>query len=177
VPVKWTDADILEGCLKQKPQAQRALYEQYGRRMMSVCLRYIPHRPEAEDVFHEAFIKVFGHLADHRGGSLEGWMRRIFVNESINYYNRKYKKRLEDEIASADLVPQAPDALHQLGAEELHRLISDLPAGCRMVFNLYAVEGFEHKEIAQLMGISEGTSKSQFHRARMLLQAKIEPRV
>lgn len=143
--------------------------------MLAVCCRYIPNRMEAEDVFHDAFIKVFKNLDHFRGGSLEGWVRRIMVNESINYYNRQIKNRnFEDIDDRHEDFATSSDALDGLSAEELRQMIAGLPDGCRVVFNLFAVEGYEHEEIAQMLNISSGTSRSQLHRARFLLKTQLK---
>lgn len=170
-----SDEDIIRGCRQGKAQAQKALYEKYSRRMLAVCLRYIPDRMQAEDVFQDAFVKVFEALNQYRDGSLEGWMRRIFVHFSINYYNRRYKKQLAQslDITEAIVPTPWPSALDSLSVDEIMALVNKLPEGCRVVFLLHAIEGYEHAEIAQSLGISEGTSKSQLHRARALLKAQM----
>jgi len=139
--------------------------------MLAVCCRYIPNKMEAEDVFHDAFIKVFKNLPTFRGGSLEGWVRRIMVNESINYYNRQIKnKHFEDIDNCHNDFHTDSDALDDLSIQEIKVMIAQLPEGCGIVFNLFAIEGFEHEEIATMLNISSGTSRSQLHRARMLLK-------
>lgn len=141
---------------------------------MSVCLRYVPDRAQAEDLFQESFFKVFTKLDQFNGQNLEAWMRTIFIREAINYYHRQYKKIYnQSDIEGFDAEGDEPNALLQMQANDLHQLIAGLPEGCRLVFNLYAVEGYDHKEIAGMLEISEGTSKSQLHRARKLLQEKL----
>lgn len=143
--------------------------------MLAVCLRYIPDRPQAEDVFQNAWVKAFQALHQYQGGALEGWLRTIFVHYSINYYNRHYKKRLHQDLADAHetLASTWPSALDSLTLEEIMAQVQRLPEGCKMVFMLHAIEGYEHAEIAELLGIAEGTSKSQLHRARQLLKAQL----
>jgi RNA polymerase sigma-70 factor (ECF subfamily) len=129
---------------------------------------------EAEDVFHDAFIKVYKNLETFRGGSLEGWVRRIMVNESINYYNRQIKNRHFEDINDCQIeFATDGDALDDLSVKEIKGMIARLPEGCRVVFNLFAIEGYEHEEIAKMLDISSGTSRSQMHRARMLLKQRI----
>jgi RNA polymerase sigma factor (sigma-70 family) len=153
---------------------QKALYERLNKKMLAVCCRYINNKMEAEDVFHDAFIKVFKNLATFRGGSLEGWIRRIMVNESINYYNRQIKDKYFEDIDDRhnDFATDT-DAFDELSVADLKAMIARLPEGCRIVFNLFAIEGYEHEEIAKMLNISSGTSRSQLHRARQLLKTTI----
>ncbi len=168
------DQEIIQGCKEGKPSAQKALYEKYRGRMMAVCNRYIPDKALAEDVFSEAFVKVFNSLHLFNGNNPEGWMRKIFVNHAINYYHRQWKKNLHSDLEyAASAEAHWPDALDTMSNQELLEVIAGLPDGCRMVFNLYVIEGYDHNEIAQMLGVSEGTSKSQLHRAKALLRAKL----
>jgi RNA polymerase sigma-70 factor (ECF subfamily) len=129
---------------------------------------------EAEDAFHEAFMKVFNHIDQYQGGSLEGWMRRIFVNTCINYYHKGKNRYLLEDITQKDyLVADFPDVLSQMSADHIHKLINELPTGARVVFNLFVIEGYAHKEIAEMLKLSEGTTKSQLNRAKELLRDKI----
>ncbi|MBX2981061.1 MAG: RNA polymerase sigma factor [Flavobacteriales bacterium] len=143
--------------------------------MFAVCLRYARHRPEAEDLLQEGFVRVFDKLDGFRmEGSLEGWIRRIMVHTCINHLR---KKSVRDEVLGTDHVRErsvAPVALSNLGQEELMGLVQELPAGYRAVFNLYAIEGFDHAEIAALMGFGESTSRSQLAKARQQLQRRLE---
>lgn len=142
--------------------------------MYAVCLRYARHELEAQDLMQEGFIRVFSKLKDFRmEGSLEGWIRRIMVHTAINQYRRKsfQQERFGLEKLPDDPVPA--DALDRLGAEELMGLVNALPDGYRMVFNLFAIEGFDHAEIAELLGCGESTSRSQLAKARRMLQAMI----
>lgn len=165
----------MAGCLENKAAAQEALYNKYGRRMLAVCKRYIPDDAQAEDVFQEAWVKIFKSLHQYRGGVLEGWLRPTFVHYSINYYNRHYKKRLHQDIQAAENLTECPwpNALDSMTAQEIMQAVNQLPEGSRMVFMLHAIEGYDHQEIGQMLGISEGTSKSQLHRARHLLKNKL----
>jgi RNA polymerase sigma-70 factor (ECF subfamily) len=173
-----TETEIIEGCLAKKASAQEKLYELYSRKMMAVCLRYTHSRAEAEDVFHEAFVKVFRSMHQWQGGSFEGWIRRIFVNTAINHYhqNRKYFNQID--TAYAETMVSTPDnAIALLSNQELLELINGLPEGYKMVFNLYVVEGYNHVEIAGMLGIAEGTSKSQLAKAKAHLKKLIEDRL
>lgn len=171
-----SDIQLVKNCLAGKAEAQELLYRRYASRMFGVCLRYAKNKMEAEDIMQEAFIKVYQNLKNFRGdGSLEGWIRRIMVNTSINYYksNLKYLQTMDID----DVTPQENfnvDSIDNIGLKTLLRLIQQLPEGYRVVFNMYVIEGYSHKEIAEELGISESTSKSQLSRARKALQAKIE---
>lgn len=168
------ETEWIEGCKRQDSLAQKRLYEHYSSRMYALCCRYIPSKMEAEDVLITAFTKLFEHIDQFKGeGSFEGWMRRIVVNESLTYLRRNKNMYLETEIEAADRAPDYAKLEDNLQAEDLLRLIGQLPTGYRMVFNLYAIDGYSHKEIADQLGISENTSKSQLSRARALLQKNL----
>ena len=168
------EAQLVKALRKQDPKAQRQVYEKYSSRMLGLCFRYVNEEMVAEDVMIEGFMRVFGKIDQfNEEGSFEGWIRRIMVNEALGHL-RKQKRILEDPLSEeADKVPDYSYADENLNAEELLNLIAELPVGYRTVFNLYAIEGYAHNEIAELMGISESTSKSQLHRARALLQKMV----
>lgn len=170
-----TEKEIIEGCLANKASAQEDLYNLYSRRMMSVCLRYTKSRFEAEDIFHEAFVKVFKNISYWKGGSFEGWVRRIFVNTAINHYHKN--KKFFDHVDASEAefnIPSLDDAISHISTQELLQLINKLPEGYRLIFNLYAIEGYSHKEIASMLNIAEGTSKSQLSKAKIFLKNLIE---
>jgi RNA polymerase sigma-70 factor (ECF subfamily) len=171
--------NLIQECVQGNRKAQRLLFEKYAARMMAICLRYIPERGLAEDLLQEGFIKVFDKLHTLKGENIEPWMKRIFINEAINTYHRKYKVNIQnlsiDSIQGSKADEDIP--IDNLSLEELKALINALPAGCKLVFNLFAVEGYSHDEIAEMLQISTGTSKSQFHRARKLLQASLAPHI
>ncbi len=172
-----TERELIKGCLDGERRCQETLYSRYARRMYAVCLRYARHELEAQDLMQEGFIRVFEKLPDFRQeGSFEGWIRRIMVHTSINQYRRK---AFQQERFGLERMPEgevAPDAVGRLGEEELMAMVASLPDGYRMVFNLYAIEGYDHAEIADLLGCGESTSRSQLAKARRLLQMKIEAR-
>jgi RNA polymerase sigma-70 factor (ECF subfamily) len=175
-PVQELDEhELARRCQREDRSAQEALYARYARRMFAVCLRYARHRPEAEDLLQEGFIRVFDKLEAFRmEGSLEGWIRRIMVHTCINHLRRP---SVRNEVLGADIAlvgATKPVALGNLGQQELLRLVQLLPDGYRAVFNLYAVEGYDHAEIAAMLGINEGTSRSQLAKARRQLQRGIE---
>lgn len=153
---------------------QELLYERYARRMYAVCLRYARHELEAQDLMQEGFIRVFDKIGDFRmEGSLEGWVRRIMVHTAINHYRRK---SFQQEKLGLEHVPESPvpsSAMEHLGEKEILALVSELPDGYRQVFNLYAIEGYSHAEIADMMGFGESTSRSQLAKARRILQRRI----
>lgn len=129
---------------------------------------------EAEDAFHEAFMKVFTHFDSYQGGSLEGWMKRIVINTCINYYHKGKNRYLIEDLGDRDyLASDFPDVLGQLSVEHIYELISQLPTGARVVFNMFVIEGYSHKEIAEMLNLSEGTTKSQLNRAKELLKEKL----
>jgi RNA polymerase sigma-70 factor (ECF subfamily) len=168
------DNELIDGCRKQDRHAQRFLFEHFSGRMLSLCCRYVKDRMDAEDVMVVAFTKVFDRIKQFKGdGSFEGWVRRIMVNESLTYLRKNKSMYLETDIEAADREPDYNKISGELEAEDLRKLIADLPTGYRIVFNLYAIDGFSHQEIADQLGVSENTSKSQLSRARTLLQKRL----
>jgi len=166
--------ELIAGCIRGDRQCHLALFQQYSGKLLGVCIRYTRHRMEAEDILQDAFIKIFNNLQKYEGkGSFEGWMRRIAVNTALkNYHKSSYQKEkigLEDYQEGA-LDPEVLSTLHE---EEIMGVIAKLPDGYRMVFNLYVIEGFSHKEIATQLKIQESTSRSQLVKARKMLQSKI----
>lgn len=169
------EKEIIRGCCAGNIISQKTLYKCLSAKMFAVCLRYAHDYHTAEDILQDGFIKVFKNIEKYRGdGSFEGWVRRIFVNTSIEYYRKKINMYSTTEIESDAIKTYDGDVIDQLQAAELVQLISELSPGYRMVFNMYAIEGYSHQEIADTLGISEGTSKSQLSRARLILQEKIE---
>jgi len=172
---KYTLDELLKRCLAGERKAQEMLYKQFAAKMMGVCLRYAADRMEAEDMLQNGFIRVFQKLGGFRNdGSFEGWVRRIMVHSSIEYY-RKHHKMLV--LADGDELPNEPSvnpvAMANLDAKDMMAMVQRLSPGYRMVFNLYAIEGYSHREIGDMMGISEGASKSQLSRARGILKGLI----
>jgi RNA polymerase sigma-70 factor (ECF subfamily) len=147
--------------------------------MYGVCLRYVKNRDDAMDILHDGFIKVFSSLDGFRfTGSLEGWIRRIMVHTAINYYNRRLSKKSNNfEEISGYAENNTPDAISEMSASELIAHVQQLPDGYRMVFNLFAIEGYQHDEIAEMLNISQNTSKTQLMKARRMLMSKIKNKV
>jgi len=169
------EQELIDKCLGNDPFAQELLYRRFAPKMYGICLRYVRQREDASDILQEGFIRVFTNLKAYRGdGSFEGWVRRIIVNTAINHYkaNTKYSRDLSvDEVHISANIDN--DALSRLSTEELLKLVQELPDGFRMVFNLFVIEGYDHKEIGQMLGVTENTSKSQLHRAKIALQKKL----
>ena len=174
---------LVERCKKQDRRAQRDLYEKLSVRMFPVCLRYIGDREMAKDVLHDGFITLFSKLGDYRGeGTFEGWARRIFVTACLMQLRKtdilKQAAQIEGEHPVSDSsLMLTPEESAQLDADRLMELIVSMPDGFRTVFNLYAIEGFSHKEIAKMLGLSEGGCRSQLSRARVWLQEKLKHNV
>ena len=169
------DQQVLDACKRGDRNAQKALYDLLAPVMFSVCIRYGGDRQVAQDLLQDGFVTLFSSLDSFRGdGSFEGWARRIFVNTALMYLRRHDALRDSADITEAHaLSSDAATPVQELGYRELTALIAQLPAGFRTVFNMYVVEGYSHREIAQALGISEVTSRSQLNRARALLREKI----
>jgi RNA polymerase sigma factor (sigma-70 family) len=171
-----TDEELVKGCVEGKSKFQEAFYYKFAAVMKGVCIRYSDTIEEAEDILQDGFIKVFLNLKNFRlDGSLEGWVRRIMVNTALNYYRAKQKSSYHaniDEIV--EIVEDARiDNYDKLNAKVLLKMIEELPPGYRIVFNMFEIEGYSHKEIADELNISVNTSKSQLLKARRALQQKI----
>lgn len=168
------ETELIDGCLRQNRQAQQELYQRYAGKMYSLCCRYVKDRMEAEDVLVMSFTKIFDRIGQYKGdGSFEGWIRRVVVNESLTYLRKHKNMYLETDIEDAAYEPDYQRLENELEAGDLLKLIESLPVGYRTVFNMYAIDGYNHQEIADQLGISENTSKSQLSRARALLQKKL----
>lgn len=172
----YTEEDFIQRCLDNDPQAQKELYRRFAPKMFGICLRFTKNKMEAEDVLQEGFIKIFTYLKDYRSeGSLEGWIRRTIINTAINYYKKRIKELSDIQVEQLEISDQDIEGIiDKLSANELLSLIQKLPDGYRMVFNLSVIEGYTHKEVGKMLGISENTSKSQLSRARAVLQSKIK---
>lgn len=165
------DTELVRACREGDATAQRSLYQRFYRRLYGVCLRYTSSVADAEDVLQEGFIKVFTHLDQYAGnGSLEGWIRQIMVRTALSWHRKRSRMFFVELPESAPGIELPPEQLVRLGEQELVALIQQLPVGYRTVFNLYAIEGFNHREIGAMLDISEGTSKSQYARARAQLR-------
>lgn len=162
---------LIEKCRKNDSRAQASIYEKYFSKMMAICMRYVKEKNEAEDIMIQGFMKAFSKIEQFKQeGSFEGWLRRIMVNESLTYLRRNKSMYLEVDIENADREPNYATLTTHLEAEDLMKMVGELPMGYRTVFNLYAIEGYSHKEIGEQLGITVNTSKSQLSRARNMLQ-------
>ncbi|MFN3851065.1 MAG: RNA polymerase sigma factor [Spirosomataceae bacterium] len=171
----YKERELVEACIRQERNAQRQLYELYAGKLLVTAMRYMKNRDDAEDVLQDSFIKIFKHLDSFRFDCpLDAWLRRIVVNTALKQLKKQaeFMQQIDSQLV-ADEVEQSELTISGFQFEQLMAMVASLPDGCRTVFNLYAIEGYQHNEIAELLGISEGTSKSQYSRAKSLLQAKI----
>jgi RNA polymerase sigma-70 factor (ECF subfamily) len=167
----FDDSDLIEGCLRGDRKMQYELYRKYAPKMYAVCLRYAGNAEEAEDILQEGFIKVFSKMGSfRREGSFEGWIRRIFVNTAIEQFRKKIHLQPVTEYEENTIEGKYSSVLDNLAEKDIIQLIQQLSPGYRTVFNMYVIEGYTHKQIAEALGISEGTSKSQLSRAKQILQ-------
>ena len=165
------EAQLIKDCINGKRQAQRSLYEQFAPKMYAIAMRYAKTTLEADDILQESFINVFKHIESFsQDCPLEFWIRKIVVNQALKTGRTKYDKAFKEEVSDINYNSEENIILDQFDLEELLQIIRRLPDGFQQVFNLYAIEGYKHKEIAEMLGISEGTSKSQYARARAQLQ-------
>ncbi len=171
------DLDIIKGCARHDRKAQQMLYDKYSRFLLGICIRYATDRAEAEDIMQDCFLKIYFSIGDFSGtGSFAGWLRKIAVNTAITHYHKNLKHRYHIEIEEYVTVETGTGSFEEdlFTSEELYIVLNELPAGYRMVFNLYAVEGYKHKEIAEMLNIDTNTSKSQYSRAKAALREKLE---
>ena len=169
--VNYEENDLIQACVRQERWAQQRLYEDHYSKLMGVCLRYSNNKEDALDILHEGFIKVFRNISKYLSGtSLIAWMRRIMVNTAIDYYRKSIRRRTDDLETAYDVRTSDPDAISQCSEKEILAAIQTLSPAYRSVFNLYVIEGFAHKEIAEQLGITESTSRSNLVKARAKLK-------
>lgn len=169
------DIELINKCIKGELKAQHELYDRYAAKLMPVAMRYGKSQEDAEDILQDAFIKVFNSLESFRQeAQFLTWLKRIVINTSINHNRKKLYQQPMLDIEKTPLRVEKELILSNLHYTEIMAMLQKLPVGCRTVFNLFAIEGFGHKEIAEQMEISEGTSKSQYARARALLKSMID---
>ena len=171
-----SDLEIIAGCARHERKAQQMLYDKYSRFLLGICMRYVSDRAEAEDILQDSLLKIYFSIKDFSGtGSFAGWMRKVAVNTAITHYHKNLKHRYHIEIEEYVSVETGVSSFEEslFNADELQKVLNDLPAGYRMVFNLYAIEGYKHKEIAEMLGIDTNTSKSQYSRAKAVLRDKL----
>lgn len=170
------DTSLVIECVKGDSRAQRMLFERFSKKMLGVCMRYAKSTEQAEDVLQDGFIKVFSKLNDFKhDGSLEGWIRRIMVNTSLDQIRKENKLLGNMSLDNVDYKLQDNAfVLENLAAKDLMKMVQSMPLGYKVVFNMFAIEGYSHKEISEHLRISENTSKSQYSRARAYLRARLE---
>jgi len=177
VLVQNDEAKLIKNCLRKNPDAQRYLYEKYKVKWFMICLRYSRSKPEAEDMLQEGLISIFNSLRQFNAkkAAFSTWSSKVMVNAALQNLRKWKKLDYQDDIDShTNLVMHQEDAYEKLGAKELMTIVQGLPEGYRVVFNLYVVEGYKHKEIADMLGISENTSKSQLRKAKIMLRNQLE---
>ncbi len=169
--------ELINNCISNDSGAQKKFYDLFASKMLSICHRYANSKDDAEDIFQEGFLRVFENLHQVKNAdSLEWWMKKIFINEALKLYNKNKRLSLVGDLSLIQTKTIKADefgVFDKLGSDEIIRIIQMLPDKMRIVFNMYAIEGFSHKEIAEMLNISEGTSKSNLHDARKVLQRKI----
>lgn len=170
-----TEAQLIEGCKRGDRKSQKKLYDTYAARMMAVCFRYTGDKETAQDMLQDGFIKVFSNLESYAGiGSFEGWVRRVFINCCLEALRKNDLLRDAEGLdATYHLHDAQASVLEEISAKEILVLVSELPSGFRTVFNLFAIEGYSHKEIGEMLQITESTSRSQFTRAKQVLQKRV----
>jgi RNA polymerase sigma factor (sigma-70 family) len=168
---RTSESNLIQGCLKRDRNAQKHLYDLYSSKMYTLSYRYVRDPMDAEDILITAFTKVFDKIGQFKQeGSFEGWIRRIVVNEALTFLRKSRSMYVETDLDQADREPDYASLADHLVEEDLLKMIQELPTGYRVVFNMYALDGYSHKEIAEHLGITENTSKSQLSRARTYLQ-------
>ncbi len=171
LPANFEERDLIQACIRKERWAQKALYEDYYGTMMGVCLRYANNKEDALDILHEGFIKVFKNLNKYQAGtSLNSWMKRIMVNTAIDFYRRMIRRRTEDIEQAYQVSSDDADAVSQYTEKEILAAVQQLSPAYRTVFNLYVLEGYSHKEIGDLLDITESTSRSNLVKARIKLK-------
>lgn len=171
LPLQHDESDFIAACVRRERWAQQLLYEAHYSQLMGICLRYAVDEHEALDILHEGFLKIFRYISKYEPGtSLQAWLRRIMVNTAIDYYRKKVRRRTEDieEVQQAQSV--SPGALDKIGEQEILEAVRQLTPAYRMVFNMYVVEGFSHREIGEALGITESSSRSNLVKARNRLK-------
>lgn len=170
------DLKLIESCIQGDRAAQKVLYDHLAPRMFPLCIRYVGDRILAEDILQDGFITLFTHLDSYKGdGSFEGWARKIFVTTALMSLRKKDALKMSEDLETIQgMKTETVSQIQSIGYKDLMKIVMTLPPGFRTVFNMYAIEGFSHKEIAQMLGISETTSRTQLSRARIWLQNKIK---
>ncbi|GAB3980423.1 sigma-70 family RNA polymerase sigma factor [Spirosoma terrae] len=175
IPFFTTESQLIAALKRGESRAHKVVYERFAGKMLAVCTRYCSNRDDAEEVMLDGFMRVFEKIEQFReDGSFEGWIRRVMVTESLMFLRKSKQWRQETSIEDVTVEPDYEWADTALNESDLLRIVNQLPDGYRTIFNLYAIEGYSHAEIADMLGISEGTSKSQLSRARAILQMSLK---
>jgi RNA polymerase sigma factor (sigma-70 family) len=167
----------MDGCANHERKAQQVLYDKYSKFLLGICMRYASDKAEAEDILQDSFLKIYSNIKDFSGtGSFIGWLRKVAVNTAITHYHKNLKFRYHVDIEEYVSVEVGTSSFEEdfFTSEELYNVLNELPNGYRIVFNLYAVEGYKHKEIAEILGVDTNTSKSQYSRAKAVIRDKLE---
>lgn len=166
---------IIKDCKKKKSKAQRKMYDRYASMVMAVCMRYMSDRERAQDMLQDSFVKLFDKIDKYDStGNFDAWVRRLTANTCLDQLRKDKKQLMDVHIDDVQIDGKYSTILDKMGADDIMEVVMELPDGYRTVFNLYAVEGYSHKEIAEMMNISENTSKSQYSRAKKLLRDRLE---
>ncbi|MCB0569142.1 MAG: sigma-70 family RNA polymerase sigma factor [Phaeodactylibacter sp.] len=177
LPLDYDERGLIQACVRQERWAQKLLYEEFYSKMMGVCLRYATDDEDALDILHEGFIKVFKNVGKYQPGtSLSAWIRRIMVNTAIDYYRKAIRRRTEGLEQAFDLSTGEADAVSQCTEKEILEAVQRLSPAYRAVFNLYVIEGYSHREIAEMLEVTESTSRSNLVKARIKLQELLSSR-
>lgn len=175
LPLDYAEENFIKACARKELWAQKRLYEDYYPTMMGICLRYSNNQEDALDILHEGFIKVFKHIGKYQPGtSLSAWIRRIMVNTAIDFYRKNIRRRTETIENAYHVSSDDADAISQYSEQEILKAVQDLTPAYRTVFNLYVIEGYSHKEIGDMLGITESTSRSNLVKARVKLQDSLK---
>jgi RNA polymerase sigma-70 factor (ECF subfamily) len=173
-----SETDLIRGCINKDRKMQEMLYHRFSSKMYAVCLRYCKDSEDAQDLLQDGFIKIFKNLEKFRGeGSFEGWIRRIFVNTSIEHFRKSVKNYTVTDAQEIVIEDPSWNALEHLAEKDIIKMIQELSPGYRQVFNMYVIESYSHKNIGDILGINEGTSKSQLARAKGILKKMVEEKL
>jgi RNA polymerase sigma-70 factor (ECF subfamily) len=171
---KQLELSLIKSCVSGDGKAQKRLYDEYSKMMFGICLRYSNSKDDAKDILQDGFIKIFTKISQYNfSGSFEGWMKRIFVNTALEHYRTNKNHMNQSDVEYANNNPHHDYTIEKISQKEILNMLSKMPPGYRNVLNLFIIEGYSHAEIGEMMGISEGTSKSQLSRARIILQNEI----
>lgn len=172
--MEWSETDIILACQKQDKQAQMALFHRYKEKLFGICLRYIPDHDAAEEILMDSYITIFEKINSYKEKNFEGWIKTIVINKAIDYYRKHKNDPLISNIEEVEWQTPQNFQGNSLEVQDLLNMLHFLPDGYRMVFNLYAIEGYQHKDIAKKLNVTENTSKTQFHKAKLKLQEMIK---